>query len=291
MGVGGPDGISSSEVIAGFLEALGVPPGRIPPHELHRAGLFRSMLARLRVIVLLDDVRSEGQVRPLFARSTHSQLLVTSRARLLGLDGVRRTELDVFTRGESMELIRSLVGDERMRSEREAHLRLAELCDDLPLAVTIAGRKIAAQPGRRVSQITQQLAQGTDPIQWLSVGDVSLRDALMSAYLRLTPLAREVFHRLARCGAQGVTARDMARSMKTAVDCAEHSLETLVDFGLLRLASPGRYAMSPLVDLFANERLGRLRKPSGYGDATDDRKAVAPLTVLPHADDHWDKGA
>jgi len=267
MGVGRPDGTSPFEVIAGFLGALGVPLGEIPADDTHRIGLFRSMLARWRVIVLLDDVRDEGQVRPLLARSMRSQIVVTSRARLLGLDGVRRSELNVFTRGESMELIRGLVGDERMRAEREAHFRLAELCDDLPLAVTIAGRKIAAQPGRNVSQIIGQLAEGTHRIQWLRVGDMSLRNALTSAYLRLTPMARRVFHQLDRCGVEGVAAGDLVRPMKIAIDSAEHMLETLVDCGLLRhLPRSGRYVMSTLVSLFAENQLGQLRDSSRYAD-------------------------
>ncbi len=75
------------EVMAGFLHALGVPPDRVPSDEMHRIGLYRSMLAERRVVVLLDDVRDEPQVRPLLARSLTSQILITSRSRLLGLDG------------------------------------------------------------------------------------------------------------------------------------------------------------------------------------------------------------
>jgi hypothetical protein len=279
MGVGGPAGASPLDVIAGFLAALGVPPAMMPTSDLQRVGLLRSMLARLRVMVLLDDVRDEGQVRPLLARSMHSQILITSRARLLGLDGVRRTELDVFTRGESLELIRGLVGDERVHTEPEAHDRLAKLCDDLPLALTIAGRKIAAQPAQSVAELTGRLAEGMNPTQWLRVGDVSLSDVLMSAYLRLTPTARRVFHRLDWCTAEGATARDLARSMTMAAESAERALEELVDCGLLRLTRLGRYAMAPLVVLFAEGRLDRHPESSRFADLSADCDTIVPFAV------------
>jgi hypothetical protein len=283
MGVDNPAGTSPFDVIVGFLAALGVPPATMPTSDMQRVGLLRSMLARLRVIVLLDDVRNEGQVRPLLSRSMHSQILITSRARLLGLDGVRRTELDVFTRGESLELLRCLVGDEQMCTEREALVRLAKLCDDLPLALTIAGRKIAGQPAQSVIELTRRLAEGTNPARWLRVGDLSLSDALMSAYLRLTPTARRVFHRLNRWAAEGATARDLARSMRIAVESAEHALEELTDCGLLRLTSLGRYAMAPLAVRFAESRLDRQPESSGLADLSADCDAIVPFAARSRA--------
>jgi len=46
------------------------------------------------MFVLLANVRDEWQVRPLLARTAHSQVVMTSRARLLGLDGAHRLEMD-----------------------------------------------------------------------------------------------------------------------------------------------------------------------------------------------------
>lgn len=291
MGVGGPVGASPFDVIAGFLAALGIPPAAIPTPNLQRAGLLRSVLAQSRVIVLLDDVRDEDQVRPLLARSTHSQILITSRARLLGLDSVRHVDLGAFTRDESLKLIRGLVGDQPTRSEREAQVRLAELCDDLPLALTIAARKIAAQPGRSVFRITRQLTAGTNLLQWLRVGDVSLSDALMSAYARLSPSAMSVFHQLACCGPEGATARHLAPSMAVAVESTEYALEELVDRGLVRPASLGRYAMSPLVALFVQDRLDSRRGAGRFVQLSAGHDAIATITGPTRAGDRWGKGA
>ena len=86
-------GQSGHDVTGVLLRALGIP---VPADPLRRAGLYRSVLARMRVLVLLDDAGSETAVRPLLAGGGRSLVLITSRSRLAGLDSVRRVMLDVL---------------------------------------------------------------------------------------------------------------------------------------------------------------------------------------------------
>ncbi|MCP2315908.1 NB-ARC domain-containing protein [Nocardia amikacinitolerans] len=270
------DDAAPLEVMAGFLRALGVPPDRVPADDMHRIGLYRSMLAERRVIVLLDNVRDEPQVRPLLARSLNSQIVVTSRSRLLGLDGVRRVTLGPLPRTESVDLLRLLIGGDRVGAEPAAASSIAEFCGHLPLALTIAGRKIAAQPGRRLSEIAARLAEGVNVSNWLRIGDVSLADAVLPAYLSRPPLAKHVLHMLAG-GADEVTPATLARTLHISIESAEYAMDSLIDGGLLhRVSEPERYVMSPLIGQVVAQEADRfaLRRGADELDADPLRAAI-----------------
>nr|AKA59468.1 transcriptional regulator, SARP family [uncultured bacterium AZ_40] len=74
-----------SEVLRGFLAAFQVPPQRIPAELDVQVGLYRSLLAGRRVLVVLDNARHAGQVRPLLPGSPGCLAVVTSRNPLSGL--------------------------------------------------------------------------------------------------------------------------------------------------------------------------------------------------------------
>ncbi|WP_127508976.1 AfsR/SARP family transcriptional regulator [Actinoplanes solisilvae] len=78
---GGPD-VTASNLMARVLRAFGVPPDEVPEQPDERIGRYRSLLATRRVLIVLDAVTSEAQVRPLIPASAGSALLVTSRRSL-----------------------------------------------------------------------------------------------------------------------------------------------------------------------------------------------------------------
>jgi hypothetical protein len=251
LGAGEPGTGSTLGIIRGFVRALGLPSPLLPDEPTQLLGLYRSLLANRRLFVLLANVRDEHQVRPLLGRATHSQVVMTSRARLLGLDGVHRVDLDGFTRQESITLLGRLAGAERVLAERDAADALAEMCEDLPLAVNIVGRMIAARPERTIAYTAGLLVGGDRLLDNLSVGDVTVRDRLASAYRGLSPAGRRALHRLGQVGAGWTTAIGLAAAANTSIAWADDMLESLVDAGLVTRATvAGRYRVSRLVGAF-----------------------------------------
>ncbi|HXV94279.1 MAG TPA: ATP-binding protein, partial [Pseudonocardia sp.] len=170
LGTAAAQGGSPEAVVRAFLRALGVTDDQVPEAPWQQAGLYRSLLARRRLVVLLDGVRDEQQVRPLLGETSGSLLILISRRLLLGLSGVRRIQLGVLPRHESVAMLRALAGTQA-DADPEACDRLAELCGDLPLALDVAGRRLAARPDRFPRDVVEHAARRGGLLEWLRVGD------------------------------------------------------------------------------------------------------------------------
>jgi DNA-binding SARP family transcriptional activator len=83
----GPRAAEPETVLGSFLRALGTPDAQIPDSLHDRAALYRSMLDRRRVLVLLDNARDSAQVRPLLPAAPGCATLITSRVRMVDLAG------------------------------------------------------------------------------------------------------------------------------------------------------------------------------------------------------------
>ncbi|KAA2254652.1 AAA family ATPase [Solihabitans fulvus] len=249
--------VSAYDVLGDFLRALGVQPERVPSDCEQRAGLYRSLLAQRRVVVVLDDAADERQVRPLLSEAPASQVIITSCGRLTGLDGVCRLVLNTLPAEESLALIGAVIGPDRAVEEADAIIELAELCDHLPLALRIMATRIAAHPGWTVAHAVSQLRDPAHRLDRIRTGDVGLRSRLRRGYRRLdSGLAQRAFRHLAELPGPGVRASQLALLLEIPVDAAEDLLEVLLDGGLLQTTlTNDAYCMPRLFRAYARERL------------------------------------
>jgi hypothetical protein len=272
LGGDGAERVSPDVVLTGVLRALGVSERHIPADATQRVGLYRSLMAERSVLVLLDDARDEAQIRPLLAAASSSVIVVTSRARLLGLDGVRRLHLGLFNRTESLSMLVALAGARRVSAEPDGAAQIAEQCGDLPLALSIAGRKIAAHPTWPLGHVAQQLSDRARLLDRLRAGDLSVRGRLESAYRRLSASARRALARLGAHAAVTVTGAPQG----SAPDLPEEVADALVECGLLQhAAAVGCYRVPPMVQLFVAEQQ-RLQNPGGSDEGAPDRELTVP---------------
>ncbi|GAA3856484.1 hypothetical protein GCM10022243_22120 [Saccharothrix violaceirubra] len=137
-------GDPASDPVEDFLRASGVPAHRMPDDPVL---LYRALVARRRVAVLLDDAKSAEQVRPLLPDA--GVAVVTSRSPL-GLDGARVVEVPPLGPDSSLELLERLVGS-RVVAERPAAEELVRRCGGSPLALGIVGARLAAGSARTLA--------------------------------------------------------------------------------------------------------------------------------------------
>lgn len=178
------------------LRSLGGAPAAEHPEE-SRAQL-RNALGRRRVLVVLDNVDNEAQVRPLLVADGRSAVLVAARRELSALPERFRRRIGALEEHDALRALTDLVGAERVGAERPAALSIVRSCAGLPLAVHIAGLWLTARPHRRVRDLADRLADERDRLAVLRIGNLSLH-ASVAAYLRLlSPQSRTALRRLAR---------------------------------------------------------------------------------------------
>jgi hypothetical protein len=251
----GADGAATAnDVLGDFLRALGTPCDLVPPSAARRAALYRSLLAERRVLVLLDNASNESQVRLLLAEAPSSQILITSRARLAGLEGVDRVVLDTLPPEQSLALVGAIVGPARIAAEPESTLELTELCDHLPLALRAVAVRIAVRRGWTLAHAAAQLRDEPRRLDQFRTGDINLRDWLRSACQNLDALTWRAFRHAARLQPHDLDAWRLAEVLDVRVHVAEELLESLIDAGLAQ-ATPttGVYRLPRLFRLYAAE--------------------------------------
>jgi hypothetical protein len=152
--------VRPSEALRGFLEALGVPPRRIPGGLAAQAGLYRSLLAGRRMLVLLDNAGDAEQVRPLLPGSPGCLVLVTSRSRLTDLVTAEQAQpltLGLLSLDEARDLLNGRLGASRVAAEPAAVREIIARCARLPLALSTVAAHAAAHPGYPLAALDGEL--------------------------------------------------------------------------------------------------------------------------------------
>jgi NB-ARC domain len=188
----GQEPAEPSGVLEQFLRQLGLPAEQVPMDLGERSGLFRQMLSRRRVLVVLDNVGEESQARPLLPGAGSSFVLITSRSMLPGLELDYRLNLDVLPDNEAIELLTKLIGN-RAFAEAEAVQQIAAVCGALPLALRIAGQLLSVHPRWPVSRLAEMLADEQKRLDRLAVGDRQVRAAFRVSYRQLTEAEARLF--------------------------------------------------------------------------------------------------
>ena len=241
------------EVLEGFLRRLGVTAEDMPAMIEERSGLLRHLLAPRRVLILLDNVGTEAQVRPLLPGAGSSLVIITSRDALAGLEVDQRIDLDVLSDNEATALLAMLIGSDRAATESYDLQQVRAWCGGLPLALWIVGQLLAVHRKWPVARLARLLSDERDRLDQLAVGDRQVRAAFMVSYRQLANDDARMFRLLGILPGRDFDAFAVASLAGVDLKTAEPMLERMVLAHLISEQDIGRYAMHDLLRLFAHQ--------------------------------------
>ncbi|MFI9722222.1 BTAD domain-containing putative transcriptional regulator [Streptomyces sp. NPDC052396] len=255
------DPADPAAVLAAFLRALGVPQAAIPDDPEGRAALYRSRLAGRRVLLVLDDARDQAQIAPLLPGSPACAVLVTSRGTLPELTAAPRLWLDVLPPAEALAMLGRIIGEERVAAEPAEAAALAERCGGLPLALRLAGARLATRPAWSLSDFVRLLDHHRPSLAALTGGEDGVAACFRLSYDLLDDQEARLFRLLAlpRQGATDVAGAAALAGLSPA-EAGRH-LERMAELGLLESPGPEIYRYHDLLRAFAAGRSRELDRP------------------------------
>ncbi|MGY0067827.1 AfsR/SARP family transcriptional regulator [Streptomyces sp. QTS137] len=236
-----------------LLRMLGIPGERIPADLQSRAALWRSALVGRRMLLLLDNAVDAAQLRPLLTAAPGCLVLITSRARLVDLDGASWLSLGLLPPGESAALVAETLGADRVAAEPDAAAELTERCGHLPLALRIATARLRNRPRWTLAYLVDRLRDETRRMVELTSGERGVAATLRLSYLAMTERHRTAFRLLAMHPGTRIDPHAAAALLGLELFDAEDLLEHLLDVHLLQQPDIGQYTFHDLVRSFARE--------------------------------------
>ncbi|MET7654979.1 MULTISPECIES: BTAD domain-containing putative transcriptional regulator [unclassified Streptomyces] len=253
--------VEPADALRGMLAALGVPAPRMPDGIDALTGAYRTLLARRRVLVVLDDAAGTGQLRPLLPAGPGCLALVTSRHALPGLvaSGARPLRLAPPTAEDAHALLAGRIGAERAAAEAPAADEIVTRCGRLPLALTTVAARAVGRRDMPLASMAAGLREAHGSLDALA----TTREAFLGSYRLLAPDSRRLFRLLPRHEGPDITPAGAAALAGLPVRRARLSLSMLADAHLLSEPAPGRYTLHDLLRVFATERAEAEGRPGG----------------------------
>jgi DNA-binding SARP family transcriptional activator len=246
----GGDGPTPDEAVGAALVALGVAAADVPSGLTDRIGLYRTVVRDRRLLVVADNALSVEQVLALVPPSRHSQLVVTTRLRLVSLaahHAVREIVLGPLEGEVTSELLERIVGTDRLAVP--ATPALVEWCGGWPLLVRHVGAKLASRPSQPVTSFVRELEVSAAGDAVLHGDPRSVEAALSEAHASLSPPAAGLFERLALHS--GVICLHLAAvAAGTNVHRVRRLLDELADVHLLVEGDSGEFRLHDVVARF-----------------------------------------
>jgi tetratricopeptide (TPR) repeat protein len=270
--------LTPEQALDSFLWALDVPAKKIPLGVEAKAELYRSLLARRRMLVVLDNANTAEQVRRLLPGSSRCVVVVTSRSRLDGLmvrGSAHRIELDPVPFAEALMLLRTIIGEKRIDAELDVALTLIRQCAYLPLALRISAERVVSHPHTTMADLVGELADERDRLNVLVADDdeaTAVRSVFFWSYRTLAPAVAQVFRLLGLHAGLDISLPAAAVLTGATMIQTRSLLNVLTSVHLLEETGRDRYRFHDLLRVYAAERAA--------AEETDETRATAIQRML-----------
>ncbi|WP_329138211.1 AAA family ATPase [Streptomyces sp. NBC_01476] len=246
--------LSTGAAVLALLSSMGVSDSALLREDARaRIRRYHEMADSDRRLIILDNAAGEAQVRALLPYAGTTAVIVTAQRPLSGLR-TSRISLGPLERSESVAMLASLVGAHESTNSRDT-ATVAGLCNDHPLALSIAANWLNARAGWGMANLVERLRDEDRRIGALRAGDLALGPAFSLSYRRLTPEAAAALRALGSMAAFDFGPALLAACLGIPQTEAFDLLDELMDAGWLRTSQPGRYRLYDLLRLFARQRL------------------------------------
>ncbi|RMI35867.1 hypothetical protein EBN03_05150 [Nocardia stercoris] len=260
----GQPAVRSADVLAGLLIDLGLDPRNIPDSPENRRNLWRSQLVGKRVLLVLDDAADPEQIEPLLPNGPGCLTLITSRRRLVALDGARSAALPTLDADRATELFFALAGRTQTDADRAAVAEIVALCGCLPLAIVLLAGRLAHHSTWTIAETAAELAAASDRLGELEAGQRAVQAAFTMSYRELPPARQLLFRRLGLHPGPEIDRYAAAVVADITPADARRELNELFTDHLLDEVSGGRYRMHDLLREYAQDLAA--------ADPADDRR-------------------
>lgn len=250
--------VTPAEALRLLLDALQVPAQQIPASLDAQAGLYRSLLAGKRVLLVLDNAGNADQVRPLLPGSPGCMAVVTSRTQMTSLvaaHDARPLDLDMFSTAEARDFLAGRLGPDRATSQPAAVNQLISLCGRLPLALAIVAARAAVARADLLISLASELQDSQRQLSALDAGDVivSVRAVFSWSYRDLSEPAARMFRLLGLHPGPDISLPAAASLAAARLLRAREHLADLTRANLVSEHAPGRYSLHDLLRAYAGE--------------------------------------
>ena len=253
--------VDPAEILARFLRGLGMDGAQIPVEAEERAAQYRTRLAGKQVLIVLDDARDAAQVRPLLPGTASCAVLITARRAMPELVGNQLLDLDVLPPAEARALFGRVAGEERASAEPAATGEVLTACAGLPLAIRIAGARLAARGGWNVHTLAGRLSNERRRLDELRAGNLAVRASFEVSFASLASSAgpggvnpARAFRLMGVWTGPFITLPAAAALLGQPEGAVADALEVLVDAHLLDAPEPDLYRFHDLLRVYAADR-------------------------------------